>query len=175
MDLVSGDEFVRLFSSFKASAFRLETRERYHLAKDEEEPLRRFLAGEPEDMSWMGEWHDLMREHARHGRTFRRVRVVSRPFSEYTRFSMAVARHSIPAGDQIHYLDRAEAGRLGLPEADWWLFDDERLALLHLDEKDILHGAEIITDPEAVERHRRWRDVAWQHAIPLEEFVNLGA
>jgi hypothetical protein len=175
MELVSGDEFVKLFSSFHASAFRLETRERYHLAKDEEEPLRRFLAGEPDDLAWMNEWCELMRMHARHGRTFRRVRVVSRPFSDYTRFSMAVARHSIPAGDQIHYLDRKEAKRLDLPRSDWWLFDDERLALLHLNEQDVLHGAEIITDPEVVERHRRWAEVAWLHAIPLEEFVSLGA
>jgi hypothetical protein len=175
MRLVSGDDFVRLFSSFDVSAFRLETRERYHLAKDEEEPLRRFLAGEPDDMAWMSEWFDLMRQHASHGRTFRRVRVVSRPFSDYVRFSMAVARHSIPAGDQIHYLDRVEAERLGLPHSDWWLFDDERLALLHLDDDDVLLGAEIITDPATVEQHRKWRDLAWEHAIPLEEFVTSGA
>ncbi|MFF0573120.1 DUF6879 family protein [Streptosporangium saharense] len=175
MDLVSGDDFVRLFSSFDRSAFRLETRERYHLAKDEEEPLRRFLSGEPNDMAWMSEWFDLMRDHAAHGRTFQRVRVVSRPFSDYTRFSMAVARHSIPAGDQIHYLDRVEADRLGLPQSDWWLFDDKRLALLHLTSDDVLLGAEIITDSATVEQHRRLRDLAWGHAVPLEEFVATGA
>ncbi|MFD0884106.1 DUF6879 family protein [Streptosporangium algeriense] len=175
MDLVSGDDFVRLFSSFGKSAFRLETRERYHLAKDEKEPLRRFLAGEPDDMTWMSEWFDLTRDHAAHGRIFRRVRVVSRPFSDYTRFSMAVARHSIPAGDRIHYLDRVEADRLGLPRSDWWLFDDERLALLHFDNDDVLLGAEIITDSAAVERHRGFRDLAWEQAVPLEEFVSTSA
>lgn len=56
MALVSGDEFVKLFSSFELSAFRLEMREQYRLAKDEEEPLRRFLAGEPDDLAWMSEW-----------------------------------------------------------------------------------------------------------------------
>ncbi|MGI5289169.1 DUF6879 family protein [Nonomuraea polychroma] len=175
MDLVSGDEFEKLFSSFERSAFRLETRERYHLAKDEEEPLRRFLAEEPDDLAWMSGWLDLMRHHVREGRSVRRVRVVSRPFSDYTRFSMSVARHSIPAGDQIRYLDRVKAERLGFPFSDWWLFDDQRLALLHLDEEDVLHGAEIITDSEIVARHRTWRDIAWRNAIPLEEFVNLGA
>ncbi|WP_338064369.1 DUF6879 family protein [Thermoactinospora rubra] len=175
MPLVTGDEFDALFSSFTASAFRLETRERYHLAKDEEEPLRRFLAGEPDDLAWMQGWFDLMRAHAKHGRTVRRVRVVSYPFSDYTRFSMHVARHSIRAGDLIHYLDRREAERLGLPQTDWWLFDDERLALLHLDDDDVLHGAEIITDPAVVGRHRVWRDIAWEHSTPLEEFVKLRA
>ncbi|MFC4012597.1 DUF6879 family protein [Nonomuraea purpurea] len=175
MDLVSGDKFEKLFSSFEVSAFRLETRERYHLAKDEEEPLRRFLAGEPDDLAWMRGWLDLMRQHARQGRTVRRVRVVSRPFSDYTRFSMAVARRSIPAGDLIHYLDRTEAERIGLPDSDWWLFDNERLALLHLDEEDVLHGAEIITDPETVAKYRTWRDIAWHNASHLEEFVNLSA
>ncbi|MEV6866974.1 DUF6879 family protein [Streptosporangium subroseum] len=175
MRLLSGDDFVSMFSSFDASAFRLETRERYHLAKDEEEPLRRFLADEPDDMSWMDGWFDLMRDHRAHGRSVCRVRVVSRPFSDYTRFSMAIARHSIPAGDQIHYLDRMEAERLGLPRSDWWLFDDERLALLHIDAHDVLLGAEINTDPRVVEEHQKWREIAWRHAVPLEEFVKFGA
>ncbi|WP_371780384.1 DUF6879 family protein [Streptosporangium subroseum] len=172
---MSGDDFVSLFSSFTDSAFRLETRERYHLAKDEEEPLRRFLAGESDDMSWMDGWFDLMRDHKAHGRSVSRVRVVSRPFSDYTRFSMSIARRSITAGDQIHYLDRVEAERLDLPRTDWWLFDDERLALLHLDAHDVLLGAEISIDPRVIEEHQKWREIAWRHAVSLKEFVKPGA
>ncbi|MFF5212122.1 DUF6879 family protein [Streptosporangium sp. NPDC000396] len=37
--------------------------------------------------------------------------IQTNPISDYTRFGMAVDRHSIPAGDQIHYLDRVAAER----------------------------------------------------------------
>ncbi|GAA3154523.1 hypothetical protein GCM10010486_20780 [Nonomuraea roseoviolacea subsp. carminata] len=173
--LLSGEDFEQLFTSFETSAFRLETRERYHLAKNEAEPLRRFLEGRPVDMRWLGSWLDLVQEHTRQGRSMSRVRVVSRPFSDYTRFGLMVSEHNINAGDHIRYLERSEAGRLGLPHSDWWLFDDERVALLHFTSDDILLGAEIVTDPTAVEQYRRWRDIAWNSSAGREEFVKSGA
>ena len=76
MKLVSGDAFGALFGSFEHTAFRLELRERYD-SPGEREPLRRFLAGEPDDLAWNRSWLALMAEHAAAGRVVRRVRVVS--------------------------------------------------------------------------------------------------
>jgi hypothetical protein len=175
MDLLSGDDFEQLFTSFATSAFRLENRERYHLAKNEEEPLRLFLAGKPVDMGWLGYWLDLSRRHTREGRTLRRVRVVSLPFSDYTRFGLMTSEYNIQAGDDIRYLNRVDAVRTDLPRSDWWLFDDKRVALLHFTPEDILLGAEIITEPAAVEEYRRWRDLAWSSSLAREEFVKASA
>lgn len=175
MPLLSGEDFEQLFTSFETSAFRLETRERYHLAKNEEEPLHHFLEGRPVDMRWLGFWLDLVRERTRQGRSMSRVRVVSRPFSDYTRFGLMISEHNIRAGDHIRYLERSEAGRLGLPQSDWWLFDDERVAVLHFTPDDILLGAEIITHPTTVDQYRHWRDIAWNSSAEREEFVKSGA
>ncbi|GAA3094472.1 DUF6879 family protein [Streptosporangium carneum] len=175
MGLLTGDDFERLFATFTTSAFRLETRDRYREAKNESAPLRRFLAGEPDDMEWLRFWLDLVRDHNAHGRTIRRVRVVSHPFTDYTRFGLAVAEHNNAAGDHIRYLDRQEADRLGLPHYDWWLFDNRRLAFVHFSVDDVLRGAEIVTDPATVGQHGEWRDLAWEHSVSREEFLNSGA
>ncbi|NRQ40244.1 hypothetical protein HII36_51750 [Nonomuraea sp. NN258] len=171
MDLLTGADFERLFTTFKVSAFRLETRERYHLAKNEEEPLREFLAGRPVDMEWLRFWLDLSRRHRDEGRSLRRVRVVTHPFSDYTRFGLMTAAHNVRAGDDIRYLERTAAERAELPRSDWWLFDDERVAFLHFREDDVLLGAEIISDPAVVERHRQWQEIAWSRSESREEFV----
>ncbi|GAA1017900.1 hypothetical protein Aple_027170 [Acrocarpospora pleiomorpha] len=175
MNLLSGENFDALFHSFNVSAFRLESRERYHLAKNEEEPLRCFLAGEPVDMGWLQFWIALVGEHVQAGRTMRRVRVVSRPFSDYTRFGLMAAEHNIAAGDHIRYMERVEAEKIGLPVSDWWLFDDERVALVHYTPDDILLGAEIIADPAEVDKYRSWRDSAWANSTAREEFVEARA
>lgn len=167
MTLISGDRFGELFRSFEHTAFRLEPRERYN-SPGEAEPLRRYLAGEPDDLAWNRAWLDLMREHAAAGRRVYRVRVVSVPLSDYSRFGLWCAGFANEAGEEIRYLDRAEAG--GLPDFDFWLFDSRRIARLHFDDDDVLLGAEIITDPVTVAELCAARDVAWQRALSRDAF-----
>lgn len=47
-----GAEFRQLFRSFTYTAFRLEVRDRYNVGY-EAESVRRFLAGEPDDLPWL--------------------------------------------------------------------------------------------------------------------------
>jgi hypothetical protein len=60
----------------------LEARDRYD-APYENESLRKFLAGEPDDLSWMQSWLTMIREASAEGRRFSRVRVVSLPLNDY--------------------------------------------------------------------------------------------
>ncbi|MEV6987329.1 DUF6879 family protein [Sphaerisporangium sp. NPDC051017] len=168
MTLVSGEEFGDLFRSFEHTAFRLEPRERYN-SPGEHEPIRRFLAGEPDDLAWNQPWLDLMAEHASKAKFVHRVRVVSVPLSDYSRFGLWCARFAIEAGEDIRYLDRAQAH--GLPEFDYWLFDSKRVARLHFDEDDVLLGAEIITDPSIVVDLAAARDAAWHRAVSRDQFL----
>jgi hypothetical protein len=165
------DEFELLFTTFRRTAFRFEVRERYNVPL-EEQPLRRFLAGEPADLEWLAGWHADVAAATAAGRQYRRVRAVSVPFSEYTRFGLAMAESNIAAGEDIRYMDRRQYERLGLPGHDAWLFDGARLAVLEFDADDRMLGVDIVTDPIEVSRHRAWRDLAWRHAVPREEFVN---
>jgi hypothetical protein len=170
LTLVSDEAFGELFRSFEHTAFRLEPRERYN-SPDEREPLRRFLASEPDDLAWNRPWLDLMAEHASQERLVRRVRVVSVPLSDYSRFGLWCSRFANEAGEEIRYLDRAKAG--GLPDFDYWLFDSRRVARLHFDDDDRLLGAEIITDPATVVELSAARDDAWHRSVSREEFAAI--
>ncbi|QWF79017.1 hypothetical protein HUW46_02418 [Amycolatopsis sp. CA-230715] len=130
------------------------------------------MAGEHDDLLWFRDWLTMVREATTEGRLFSRVRVVSVPFSDYTRFSLWASRLTNEAGDDIRYLVRDQAEAVGLPKQDYWLFDSRKLAVLHFGEDDRLLGAEVVEDPAAIVEHNYWRDVARHHAIRRDDFVS---
>lgn len=170
MNLLVGDDFRQLFKTFDHTAFRLEVRDRYNVP-EEAEMVRKFLTGEPDEGRKSRPWLDLIREIRSAGKRFERVRVVSLPSTDYSRFGHAGAEINNWAGEEIRYLDRVKAESVGLPNHDYWLFDSRKLARMHFDEDDRLLGTEIIEDPAEIVRHNYWRDVAWHHAIRREDFA----
>jgi hypothetical protein len=169
-DLLTGEEFRRLCQTFGHTAFRLETHDRY-VDEEEKEPLRRFLAGEPPDDDWFMDWYEAVAQLVAEGRRMERVRVVSEPHSDYTRFGIDLAqRLNVPSGEGIRYLPRLQARNLDLPEEDFWLLDSSRVLVLHFD-GDVSLGAELVTHPDEVIRRAYWRDVAWHFARPLSEYA----
>lgn len=172
MNLVTGEEFARLFEDFEHAAFRLEVRDRYNMP-DESRGFELFLRGlpDPEEDELMGPWCDMVRRATADGKRFERVRVVTEPHSDYIRFEIAGTHLNVAAGEDIRYVPRGRTARLDLPEHDYWMFDSRVVALMHFDADDRLLGAELITDPELVVRHCYWRDVAWHHATPHDEYV----
>jgi hypothetical protein len=167
--LLTGQALAEFVLGYKHTAFRLELRERYN-EPEETEPLRRFLAGEP-DYAWNEEWAAMMRRRTALGQRMSRVRVVTEPHSDYTRFGIDLARVNVAAGEDIRYLPQAGAVSLDLPSYDFWLIDSNKVGTLHFGDDDRLAGAEITTDATAVKRHCRWRDVAWDAATPLVEYA----
>ena len=162
-------EFDALFGQFEHTAFRLEMREAYNEAS-EVESLRKFHAGEDDRSDELRPWLRFIRDTVSAGKRFERVRVVSLPPSDYTRYGLAGALINNQAGEDIRYLARDRAG--GLPEHDFWLFDSCKLVWMHFDAADgHLMGAEIIEDPAVVVQHNYWRDLAWHRAVRREEFA----
>ncbi|MQY07502.1 DUF6879 family protein [Actinomadura macrotermitis] len=173
-DLLTGDQFGELFRTVRHSAFRLETRDRYNVP-GERDSFERFMAGSPDLRSVSGRpWHDMTRRAAAEGRPFSRVRVVSVPLGDYSRYALWAAQGNLEAGEEIRYLDREHAAELGLPARpplDVWLFDDERAAVLHFDGDDAFVGAELIDDAATIEQCRQWRETAWKASVSREEFM----
>ena len=171
MTLLTDEEFDRLFETFEHTAFRLEVRDRYN-ASYEDESLQKFLAGEPEsiDESFQ-DWLDLVRAATAEGRHFSRVRVVSLPLTDYSRYGIAYARFTNAAGDDIRYLSRDRARAIGLPDHDYWLFDSRKIARLQFDDDDHLLGVEVVEDPVAVVQHNYWRDAARHWAVRRDDFA----
>ena len=160
--------FGPLFTSFQHTAFRLEVRSRYNPSY-EGETLRRFLAGEPIDLSWMQDWLRMVREATAEGQRFARVRVVDLPMSDWNRYSYVLAEHNIAAGEDIRYLARGNAP--DLPDYDYWLFDSSKLVVMRFDETDRFIGGELAEDPAEIVQANYWRDAAWHKAVRRDDFA----
>ncbi|MBO2448423.1 hypothetical protein J4573_15075 [Actinomadura barringtoniae] len=176
MTRITSEAFGRLFDAFSATADRIELRD-YYRSDLEDEVVRRFVAGEPDDMAWSKPWLDMIRARTEEGKLFRRVRVVTVPLSEYQRCGvMRVAPHNIEAGEDIRYLDRAQATDLDLPVFDYWLFDvgtsAARAAKLLFDDRGSFLGAEIITGDPLGDLSAAFGR-AFSHALLPEHFAEV--
>jgi hypothetical protein len=168
--LLDDDEFDQLFRSFEHTAFRLEVRDRYD-PPYETESVRKFLAGEPDDLAWSESWLSMVREAIAAGKHFRRVRVVSIPLTDYSRVGVWASQFTTAAGEDIRYLERDRAEAEGLPRHDYWLFDSRTLVWMHFDDTDRCVGCEVIDDPTVIVQHNYWRDAAWHHAVRRDDFA----
>lgn len=147
----------------------MEARERYN-APREVESFKKFLSGNPDNLAWAEGWFSMIREATTAGRRFSRVRVVSVPLSDYSRFGLWASQFTTAAGEDIRYVTRDVANGAGLPNHDYWLFDSRKLARMHFGEDDRFLGAEIIEDPAVIVEHNYWRDAAWHCAVRRDDF-----
>ncbi|MFC0529005.1 DUF6879 family protein [Phytohabitans kaempferiae] len=169
MKRLAGEDFNRLFSTYVHTAFRLETRDHYAVS-DEAEAFRRFLAGEPYDLDWHQTWLAGIRSITASGRRMQRVRLVSKPPTDYQRFELAVTPANLEAGEDIRILPRSRVAGLGLPDYDFWLFDDTLLGIMHFDADGLFQGIEMIEDSTTVAAHNAARDRAIRHAISYADY-----
>jgi uncharacterized protein DUF6879 len=167
--LLLGDDFSALFRTFEHTAFRLEVRERYN-APREVQSFQKFLDGNPDNLEWAESWFSMIRDATAAGRLFSRVRVVSVPLSDYSRFGLYASQFTTAAGEDIRYVDRETADKAGLPNHDYWLFDSRKLAMMHFGDDDRFLGAEIIEDPAMIVQHNYWRDAARHCAVRRDDF-----
>ena len=120
-------------------------------------------------MAWFTNWLTMIRSATAQGRQFRRVRVVSRLLTDYSRFGYFCAGHTNEAGEDIRYLDRADAH--GVPDYDYWLFDSRTLVRMHFAEDETFLGGELVEDAAVIVRHNYWRDAAWHLATRRDDFA----
>ena len=111
----------------------------------------------------------MIRAASAQGRRFSRVRVVTAPLTDYSRFGVWCSQFTNDAGEDIRYLTRDKAVAARLPEYDYWLFDSHKLVRMHFDESDRFLGGELVEDPPTIVRHNYWRDAAWHHAARRDD------
>jgi hypothetical protein len=170
MDLLTGEDFNRLFRDFERSAFHLEMRDEYHVT-EEEEPFRKWLGGEPDDYEWLRGWHELIKAATTAGKSVVRARVVSEPVTDYVRFEHAMARFNVAAGEHLYWVPRQRTAGITFPEHDYWLLDEETVAFNVFTEDGSSFGARLVTEPAAVDQRRRARDRVLAVGIPHENYV----
>jgi hypothetical protein len=171
MARLTPEDFGTFFDShFGRSAFRLERLNSYAVP-EEAEPLRRFLAGEPQDPSWREPWARFVREAVGDGKRMARVHLVSEPLNEYLEFELTCGYPaSVEAGEDVRIL-RPRGPHLTLPAHDYWLFDDCDVAIMIYDGDGGFVGAETTSVPTEVAAYKLARDGAMQQAVPLAAYL----
>jgi len=168
--VTAGPEFVRFARSYEHTVAAVVARDRY-AAADETEHVEAFLAGRPADDSWMEDWMGMVLRRTLEGQRIERVRVVTEPWSDYTRFGLNLSRLNTAAGEDIRYLTRDRARELALPTYDYWLLDSHKMCILRFDDHDVLLGADIVHDPAVVLKHAAYRDIARRFALPRAQYL----
>jgi hypothetical protein len=167
--LVGGD-FDRIFDGFTHTAFRLETAP-YYAVPTEDDAYRDFLAGTPFDLSWHQPWLAMIKAATDTGKSVRRVRVMAEPPTPYQTFELTITPHNLDAGEDIRILPSSIAEHLGLPNTEFWIFDETRVVTMLFDQDGIFQYAEITDNPHVAADHRRLRDLAWNRAIPYRRYL----
>ncbi|TCP50131.1 hypothetical protein EV191_108220 [Tamaricihabitans halophyticus] len=164
--LLSDDGIGKLFDNFQRSAFRMETQPVYTMEAEQDE-LRQFLAGEPIPQGFNAGWHNEVRGNLAAGKTMTRLKVVRRPFTDYTRFLFGWAiPGNVEAGEDYRILDLTDS-ELAIPNQDFWLFDDETVALLNFNEDGTLQSRELAQE---VAPYLEWRDIALRESVPFGDY-----
>ncbi|GGY22305.1 DUF6879 family protein [Streptomyces xanthochromogenes] len=161
--MLSGDDFGRLFDTFERTAFRLETLDTYDV-DDEREELARFLAGQDMGPEWAD--NSWVRSMTDRGKQVSRVHVLRSPLSDYLRFELAAYPGNVRAGEHIGIVDLSEQSVTGLPDHDFWLFDDRDVYRMHYTREGAFIGAALLP-ADSLAEYRGYRDAALAHAVPF--------
>lgn len=170
MRLLQGPDFEEIFRTFEQSAFHLEVEDSYH-TPDESEPFQKFLTGKPDDFAWHRPWLDLVGKATATGRRVERIRIVTVPHVDYTRWGLSVAPLNIEAGEEIRWLPRQLLDGLEVTADDFWLIDRQRVVFTVFTPDGTFSGGAETVDPVIVERCNRVRDALWSIAVPHAEYA----
>ncbi|NNN30724.1 hypothetical protein HLK59_10180 [Streptomyces sp. S3(2020)] len=163
-------EVAHVFTDFKHTAWRLETRRGYATDRASE-VWARWQAGEDVTRDEPNAWRRNITEQTAQGKQFGRVRIVDEPMTEGQLFLLTRAPGNVAAGEVMRYLLRSDAERLGLPDFDFWLIDSRTLLRFAFDADDTTLGVYISEDPADVLAACQARDAALHHAVSAAEFA----
>lgn len=165
--MISETEMADYFETFTSSAFRLETLDAYQV-HEEAEYLERFLAGEELPEEWRE--NPWVRSITQNGRSLQRVHVLTSPLSDYLRFQLGWGYlGNVGEGEDIRILDLADVQVSGLPDHDFWLFDETDVLRMHYSSAGEFHGAELLSR-DRVDEYVEYRDLALGSAVPYTEY-----
>lgn len=166
--------FGRLFTDITRSWFRLETLQHYDVSYERESfdafQARQAMPHDPADDAWTA----MVDGHVSNGRVLQRVHIITEPLSPYVEYELAWGyKAGIAGGEAVRVIVCTnDMWPDGLPgRHDFWLLDDD-LWIMSYDDQGRLDYAERSTDPEAMETHRRWRDIALTESIPLTDYLD---
>lgn len=160
----------RASRSVSRRAFHLEVQDAYS-TPDEAGPFALFLAGRPDDLEWHRPWLDLVRDVTASGVAVDRIRAISVPHGDYTRWGLSLAPHNIAAGEDIRWLPRRLVEDSQLPADDFWLLDDHRVMFTVFEPGGRFADGAFTSDATIAAYCRSVRDDLWPIAISHHEYA----
>jgi hypothetical protein len=159
-----------MFRDFRTEAWRLETLPQYLMPQEAEE-LEAFRAGRRIDpLTYSSAYtEDLKQLHAE-GRSKGRVRVLTRPLSEYLRFEFSryYEPHAL-ASEGIRILDVTGRENPLAGVQDFWMFDRSTVVLMHYQPDGTQISREVYEgDPAPFIEYQR---IAVSESVPFLEYV----
>jgi hypothetical protein len=167
---ITDAQFDRLLKEFEREAVHLEGRDAYGTAV-ELPHMAKWAAEEPDDLAWLQDWCEILRDHVAAGRSVRRARIVSEPLSDYQRWSYSIAHAMVDAGEDIRWVPRRLASSIALPGNDFYLFDDRLVVFLIYAGSGLGVDKVASTDPNDVALCQAGFDAAWNLAVPHNEYA----
>jgi hypothetical protein len=165
---VTPAELGKLFETFAASAFRLETLAAYNVP-EEAESLRCWREGKSPPL-WQKdrEWLAMVRQATAAGKSMQRVRVVRQPLSDYVRMELEWGYpDNIANGEDIRILELGTDGVPGMVDHDYWLFDDATVVRLeYTDDGSFIRPVAVSN----IVPYRRCRGVAMARATAFHAY-----
>ncbi|MGH3826932.1 MAG: DUF6879 family protein [Pseudonocardiaceae bacterium] len=160
----------------KRTAYHLEQRDGWALDSAKyRASFEAFMVGQAPDADADGEfwsgWTSTVREAVARGVEFRRLRIVSEPLSDYTRWEHAMTAANVAAGEQVRWLPRSQCVDLAVVPVDFWVFDSDSVLFGHFSGDGDSTGHELRTDPEIVKLAAECFEAAWSRAIPHDHYT----
>ncbi len=166
--LLGGEEWQAYFRDFKHSAFRLEVHQVYTMP-GEAETFRGFLDGERMPEGFNAAWHRTIREHTAAGRPMTRAKIVHRPLTDYSRYLYEwCIPGNVEAGEDYRIVDLTDRPNPGLPEQDFWMFDESVVVHLNYRPDGTQISRELIKSPD-LGKYLAWRDLALESSVPFSD------
>lgn len=112
-----------LLDGVQREAFRLELLPVYSIPSSEED-LQAFLAGQLRPSDRLEDWCEGLREHRAAGHRHLRLRVLPEALTPYLLYEIEWGyTRTVPAGEDIRFMDAAEFEQLSPVRQDFWLVD----------------------------------------------------
>jgi Family of unknown function (DUF6879) len=169
------DALEHLLSSFRRSIFRLEALDRYSV-EGETEVVDAFLRGDLElpRTPAIDAFFAHIRQERAEGRIRTRVHAIAGPLTPYLRYEVEWGYTACAAaGEEIHILHTPSWRESPFSDQppDFYLVDDETTAVMRYDDEGHWLGFDLVTHPDQLAEYRRLRDLALQHATPLQQYL----
>ena len=150
-------------------AFRLQQHQSYAGVQSPE--WQAWQAGEPlpvitpENHPWLKK----VAGYTAAGRRVYEVIIVEWPLAEYTRYGLALIPMEMSDGSESFLVDRDAHPDLATLTEDFWMFDEQRVAVMRYDEQE--RFVEVAEPTEPIEVYIARRDLAMKYAVPFEQWM----